>query len=165
MGKFTKIAFAGITAGLIGLFAAVTPGAQAAPETGRSALPVGTYADAARFWSSFPVGKRGHVKDDDSTRRGICHFAPRHGGVRAEAVELSTDVMYDSFRNARQMEGWVADLVQGDCLRLGYADPASGMVPVNLRTELPHNGMSCWVEVSYLDKAHKIVNKEPICAA
>ncbi len=165
MGKFTSIAFAGITAGLVALFSTLTPGAQAAPDSARSSLPVGNYGDAASFWASFPVGKPGHLKDDDSTRRAVCNFASRHGGVRAEAVELSTDVMYDNFRNYKQLTGWVADLAQGDCLRLGYSDLVSGMAPVNLRTELPKVKGKCWVEVYYLGKGkNKIINKEPICA-
>lgn len=146
--------FAGITAGMVALFAATGPADGAVSPT-----RTGTFADAARLWYSTPVGKRGHVRDDFTTRRSICKFADRHGGVRAQAVELVTDMTYDNYRNARQVNAWVATIAQGDCLRLGYADGVSGLVPVNLH-HLPKG--ECWYEVSYYGKPRRVFI-EPLC--
>jgi hypothetical protein len=176
-----RVAWAGITAGMVALFTAVSPGAEAAPrpttvtvtagksvcDTGYRGQPEydakclrhGTRGDAAKLWFDTPEGKRGHLRDDFTTRRSICKYAPRHGGVRAQAKELVNDMAYDTFRNWHQMIRWAGDAAQGDCLRMGYSDPVSGLVVVNLR-HLPKG--DCWVEVSYADHKRKI-NTEVLC--
>jgi Spy/CpxP family protein refolding chaperone len=170
-------AFAGIGAGLLTLaFATTTPadastppapahvaydcahhGHRGDPAYDRACLTTGTRAQAAALWYSTPEGSR-RTHDDMNTRRSICANAPRHGGVRAWATELVTDMTYDTYRNNKAMNAWVADTAQGDCLRMGYNDPVSGLASVNLRT-LPHKH-GCWVEVYYLGSK---INTEVLC--
>lgn len=160
-GSFKRFAFAGITTGMVALFTATTPahsvpapaaahksvcdtGYRGQKEYDSKCLRTGTIGDAAKVWAS--------VND----RLTVC----KTGNVRREAVELVTDVTYDRFRNNKKVNGWVADQAQGECLRLGYADPVSGLVPVNLRA-LPKG--ECWVEVSYANRAHTKINRETLC--
>lgn len=177
MFKAFKIATAGLTAGVVAWFFATTPevmlpsaasttahsvcdtGHRGQPDYDAQCLRTGTPA-AAAWWFSTPEGKRGHERDDMTTRRGICKFAYRHGGVRREAAELVNDMSYDTYRNYKQVNGWVADAAQGDCLRLGYNDPTSGLVAVNLH-HLPKG--DCWYEVSYANRKHTKINIEPLC--
>lgn len=163
-----RYAFAGITAGLVALFTATTPAASGATghtksvcQTGtrgqaaydRLCLHTGTRADAAKLWYSTPEGKKGKETDDFQTRRSICRYSGAIG-VRAQAIDLVTDMTYDNFRNDHKVNAWVADLAQGDCLRMGYSDPVSGLVSVDLK-RLPHRD-SCWIEVYYLGHGKKI---------
>lgn len=176
MRKFLKVAFGGISAGMVALFFATTPAAsfpsaqhgKSVCETGYRGqklydalcLRHGTPGDAAKLWFDTPEGKPGHLRDDFTTRRAICAYADRHGGVRAQGKELVNDMAYDTYTNYKQVIRWVQDTAQGDCLRMGYADAASGLVSVNLHN-LP--GRDCWYEVSYLDRKHTRVNVEPLC--
>lgn len=171
---FHKIAvtLAGVLAGLAVVFAPVShaapfkvttvtdvckTGFRGNPAYDRKCLRTGTVRDAATLWFGTPVGSAQHMRDDDTTRRNLCAFAYRHGGVRAAAIDMVTDLTYDSYRNNRQVNNWVADMAQGDCLRLGYADPVSGLASVNLK-QLPKG--DCWYEVSYLGRK---INIEPLC--
>jgi hypothetical protein len=170
---FHKIAvtLAGVVAGLAVVFAPVShaatstvttvndvckTGFRGQPAYDKKCLRTGTVGDAAKLWYGTPVGST-HVRDDDMTRRNLCAFAYRHGGVRAAAVDMVTDMTYDTYRNNRQVNVWVADMAQGDCLRLGYADQVSGLVSVSLKS-LPHAG--CWYEVYYFER--KVI-VEPLC--
>lgn len=177
-----KRILAGITAAMIGAFAvvaspstdAVVPVALASsgkpsvcatgfrgqPAYDRQCLKTGTPGQAAALWFDTAEGKRGHEHDSMETRRDVCRFAARHGGVRKEAAEMVNDMAYDAYRNHKAVIGWFADAAQGDCLRLGYADAESGRVPVNLHA-LPKG--DCWFEVSYLDHKHTKINTEALC--
>jgi hypothetical protein len=150
-------AFAGITAGLVTIFGAVSPGASAAPasvcQTGhrgqpaydRACLHTGKEADGGAAWVS--IGK--------DSRRAVC----KGGNVRAKAIDAVTDVTYDRYRNYKQVSGWAADMAQGECLRKGYADAVSGLSATNLH-KLPKG--TCWVETYYVN--HKrAIQRETIC--
>lgn len=86
----------------------------------RLCLHTGTVGDAAWLWYSTPEGHKGHVHDDYMTRRSICTYAPRHGGVKAAAVELVTDMTYDSYRNNKAVNAWVASVAVTNCREMGY---------------------------------------------
>lgn len=179
MRKHLTTAFTGITAGMVAWFMATTPAvslpqptpvsAASVCETGqrgqadydRLCLHTGTLVKASALWFSTPEGKRGHEKDDMATRRGICKYAYRHGGVRNEAAELVNDMAYDNYRNYKQVNAWTGDVAQGDCLRLGYTDPVSGRAAVNLST-LPKG--NCWVEVYYGNATRTRISREVMCA-
>lgn len=171
MRKWIMTAFAVLTAGMIGVWGASAQAAaphhadpckvgfRGQPAYDAKCLRTGKIGDAAGLWYSTPEGKEGKERDDYTTRRNICKYAYRSGGVRAAAADLVNDMAYDTYRNYRQINAWVGTLAQGDCLRLGYADRTTGLVSVNLK-HLPSR--ACWYEVSYLGRD---VNVEPLCRA
>jgi hypothetical protein len=86
----------------------------------RLCLHTGTPKTARGLWFSTPEGTKGRERDDDMTRRSICKFASRHGGITAAAVDLVTDMTYDNYRNNRQVNRWVAQDARLDCTQMGY---------------------------------------------
>lgn len=161
-----KRILAGITAATIGLFAYIgspatsgqplelagasssvcATGFRGQPAYDRRCLTTGTRATGAALWFGTPT----------ATRRDVC----RGGNVRTMAAETLNDVAYDRYRNHTVVLAGVSDAAQGDCLRLGYADPVSGLVAVNLRS-LPKG--DCWAEVSYADRKHTKIDTEILC--
>lgn len=131
-------AFAGITLGMIALFTATTPGAQAAtpaphtvatvcttgfrgqPAYDKACLTHGTPHTAARLWNSVPEGKPGRRHDDMTSQRNICAYAAHHGGIMAWARELVGDMTYDSYRNNEEVNRWVGQDATLTCAQLGY---------------------------------------------
>lgn len=127
--------FTGVTAVLFAVFALLgAPSSEAAErpasicETGfrgqpaydRECLTRGTVGDAGALWYSTPKGKKGSERDDMSTRRSVCKYAHRHGGIKRTATELVTDLTYDSYRNHKQVNGWVVSMARVDCAAMGY---------------------------------------------
>lgn len=132
-------AFAGIGAGLIALVCATTPNAQATPAAPRPlmashcplgqqgtgdrkglCLTNGTPRDAANLWHTFPLGAKGHERDDDGTQRGICRYAYHHDGIAADVTDLTTDQAYDHYANWNQVTTWAAQLATLTCAQDGY---------------------------------------------
>lgn len=132
-------AFAGIGTGLLTLLCATTPNAQAttaAPRplmathcpTGQQGtgdrtglcLTTGTPRDAANLWHTFPLGTKGHERDDSSTQRGICRYAYHHAGIAADVTDLTTDITYDHYANWNQVATWTAQLATLTCAQDGY---------------------------------------------
>lgn len=121
-----------LTAALLAGYLALAPGPAASaadvcrtghrgqPAYDKACLRTGTPDHAAELWFSTPVGRRGAERDDFTTRRGICKFAPRHGGIRRHAPQLAYDVVYDTFRNHRQVNRWLAQDAALNCRQLGY---------------------------------------------
>lgn len=117
--------FAGITAGFILLFTALTPGAQAAPQTAptasvcetgfrgqpaydRMCLVTGHYDDARREWKS------GYSKAE---RTAQCRTALRVG-MPAVVRETRGDTLFDSYRNYQSMIRLTALAGAAECFRL-----------------------------------------------
>lgn len=131
MRKIVALAFAGITAGMVALWAptaeatvASTPpvcqtGTRNHGDYNRLCLHTGTPKTARELWFSTPEG-HGKVRDDYTTRRSICKFASRHGGIEAAAIDLVTDMTYDNYRNNAQINRWVAQDARLDCTQMGY---------------------------------------------
>lgn len=131
MFKRIAAAFAGIAVGMTVLFAptasASAPksvcdtGHRGQPAYDRACLRTGTAGDAALLWFvSMPEGRKGKERDGVMTRRSICKYAPRHGGLKAWATDAVFDVTYDSYRNNKAVNGWVVDIARADCKRMGY---------------------------------------------
>lgn len=130
-----KRMFAGILAALV-LFVVPTSagaavragGGKSVCETGsrgdkaydKYCLTTGTVWDAARFWFTTPEGRKGRERDDYDTRRSVCKFAGRHGGLRGTVSEMVNDMYYDTYRNNKQMTGWTVSAARQDCKRMGY---------------------------------------------
>lgn len=124
------LAFAGITAAMVALFAptATATSARSICETGfrgqpaydRECLSTGVVGEAGALWYGFPKGVKGKERDDSATRRGVCKYAHRHGGIKRAAVELVTDLTYDSYRNHKQVDRWVISMAVIDCHVMGY---------------------------------------------
>jgi hypothetical protein len=131
-------AFAGIAAGLLTLAFTPAPGADAATTaphplmashcpTGQQGtgdrkglcLTNGTPRDAARLWSAFPQGAKGH-EHDDTDQRGICRYAYRHGGIAAAVTDLTTDESYDHYANWSEVTTWAGQLATLTCAQDGY---------------------------------------------
>lgn len=125
MLKKMLAAFAGVGAGLALLMA---PTVSAAPtagkvvticETGfrgdpaydRACTAVGTQADAGVAW---------YVGYTDSQRKADCRSAKRLGGMVNVVRETRGDVLYDNFRNHKQMIKWTADMGAANCRAWGY---------------------------------------------
>lgn len=132
MHKRVWLAISATMAGMIALF---TPTADAAPAdrvsvcaTGhrgqpaydRRCLRMGTPDDASMQWFSVELGKPHPVRDDFTTRRSICKYANRHGGIMAQTRELIGDMTYDAFRNNEQVNRWAGQYAKLNCTQLGY---------------------------------------------
>lgn len=89
-------------------------------EYDRLCLTTGTVGDAGALWYSVPKGKKGSERDDMSTRRSVCKFAPRYGGIKNTVTELVTDMTYDNYRNHKQVNRWVVSMATVDCRNMGY---------------------------------------------
>lgn len=115
-------AFAGIGAGIALLFtpttaADATPlhsacnGFRDQPAYDRHCLTRGDQADAAVLWyTTYPA----------SDRRAQCHQALKNGGMVAVVTETRGDLIFDAYRNDRQMTRWVARMGVAECVSLGF---------------------------------------------
>lgn len=83
-------------------------------------LRTGTPADARKLWFDTAEGVKGRERDDMVTRRSICKFAPRHGGIMKWAAEFVYDMTYDTYRNNGQVNTWVGQDARLDCQQMGY---------------------------------------------
>lgn len=121
--KRLTLAFAGITAGFLALFAinaeASTPTAPASVcETGYRGqreydtlcLATGTYGDAGVVW---------YQGNSDKYRRSLCRSVGRYHGMRNLVHEVYGDVIYDNFRNDKAVEVWTARMGTANCRALG----------------------------------------------
>ncbi len=137
MLKRITAAFAGL---VLGASALLAPAASASPATpaapsepkvcregsrdhgdyNRLCLTVGTPKTARELWFSVPEGRKGRESDNFMTRRDICRYAKRHGGITVQARELVTDMTFDNYRNYRQVDAWVGQDARLDCAQMGY---------------------------------------------
>jgi hypothetical protein len=128
-------AFAGITLGMITLFTATTPGAQASTPTAhhpvasvcdtgyrgqpaydRACLSTATMASSVATW--YAGTDSAHPLTPDQ-RRALCRQAKRHG-MASVVHETYGDVLYDTYANNRQAERWTTAVGRGECWALGY---------------------------------------------
>lgn len=86
-------------------------GFRGQPAYDRLCLATGKQSDAGVAW---------YVGYSDSQRKADCRSAKRLGGMRNVVKETRGDVLYDSFRNHKDMIRWTADMGAANCKAWGY---------------------------------------------
>lgn len=94
-----------------GVVSVCDTGFRGQPAYDRLCLATGKQSDAGVAW---------YVGYSDSQRKADCRSVKRLGGMRNVVKETRGDVLYDSFRNHKDMIRWTADMGAANCKAWGY---------------------------------------------